>query len=178
MTNSNWSLPYWTLGQWPLTRHSRCLTAEDELFSCLLPFTLHLRLDIYSLTSFTDKTVRFPEIIHCQGLRRRKLRPRLQPAKDEEEQVAEVEEEEVESPPGIGPRLRTRQRALGARMEADYEARGQRPGRLRPGRRRPTGGRRPGRLRRLRGRRPLPVTLPGVSCQTYICIAYLSGVRV
>lgn len=99
------------------------------------------------------------EIIHCQGLRRRKLRPRLQPAKDEEEQVAEVEEEEEEEAesPGIGPRLRTRQRALGARMEADYEARGQRPGRLRPGRRRPAGGRRPGRLRRLRGRRPLPV---------------------
>ena len=105
------------------------------------------------------------DIIQCQGLRRRKLRPRLQPVKDEDEQVAEVEEEES---PGIGPRLRTRQRALGARMEADYEVRGQRPGRLRPGRRRPTGGRRPGRLRRLRGRRPLPVTQTDVSISVYV----------
>ena len=72
-----------------------------------------------------------------------------------------MEEDETEEAPGIGPRLRTRQRALGARLEADYELRGQRPGRLRPGRRRPSGGRRPGRLRgngrRFPGRRPLPV---------------------
>ena len=110
------------------------------------------------------------DIIQCQGLRRRKLRPRLQPVKHEEEQVAEMEQEEEDSP-GIGPRLRTRQRALGARMEADYEVRGQRPGRLRPGRRRPTGGRRPGRPgrpRRLRGRRPLPVTQTDVSSSLYV----------
>ena len=32
------------LDTWPLAlnQHSCCLTAEDELFSCLLPFTLNL----------------------------------------------------------------------------------------------------------------------------------------
>ena len=138
------------------TRDSHCLASEDGFFSVTKQFTFTVKQDNVIMMNFC-----ISDIIQCQGLRRRKLRPRLQPVKDEEEQVAEVEKEEEEESPGIGPRLRTRQRALGARMEADLEVRGQRPGRLRPGRRRPSGGRRPGRPgrpRRLRGRRPLPVT--------------------